>query len=109
MQSLLCAALLLVVAPTPAEGGLPDPASCVAVAGVAVDDEWCRTSCGATTPNCPAAVCACGNQAKEAAPELPVLPAPVPAPEAVPEEAAKAAVPEDAAPQAEPAARSFTP
>jgi len=74
VRALLCS-LSLVGAAT---GGVPDPATCVAVAGVAVDDEWCRTSCGATTPNCPAAVCACGDQAKEAAPQLPELPAAAP-------------------------------
>ena len=61
-------ALALLAAP--ALGALPgggdDPKTCVAVAGVAVDDEWCRSSCGATTPNCPASVCVCGDQAKQA-------------------------------------------
>ena len=102
---MLLATLALVLAPLVVANpsGLPDdPATCVAVAGVAVDDEWCRSSCGATTPNCPASVCVCGDQAKAA-----VLAVPPATDAAVP-----AAVPEEAAAQAEPAAavkRTFAP
>ena len=98
---MLLTALALVVAP--AMGGIPDdPKSCIAVAGVAVDDEWCRSSCGATTPNCPESVCVCGDQAKAA-----VLAVPAAVPGAVP-----AAVPEEASAQAAPAAavkRTYAP
>ena len=108
-------ALALLAAP--ALGALPgggdDPKSCVAVAGVAVDDEWCRSSCGATTPNCPASVCVCGDQAKQAVLAVPAA-VPAAAPEAAaPEEAAAAqAAPDEAAAQAEPVAaakRTFAP
>ena len=108
-------ALALLAAP--ALGALPgggdDPKTCVAVAGVAVDDEWCRSSCGATTPNCPASVCVCGDQAKQAVLAVPAA-VPAAAPEAAaPEEAAAAqAAPDEAAAQAEPVAaakRTFAP
>ena len=108
-------ALALLAAP--ALGALPgggdDPKSCVAVAGVAVDDEWCRSSCGATTPNCPASVCVCGDQAKQAVLAVPAA-VPAAAPDAaVPEESAAAqAAPDEAAAQAEPVAaakRTFAP
>ena len=112
---MLLPALALLAAP--ALGALPgggdDPKTCVAVAGVAVDDEWCRSSCGATTPNCPASVCVCGDQAKQAVLAVPAaVPAAVPE-VAAPEEAAAAqAAPDEAAAQAEPVAagkRTFAP
>ena len=66
LVALVAPVLVAAYLPRPVTEVVPDAASCVAVAGAAVDDEWCRTSCGATTPSCPAAVCVCGDEAKEA-------------------------------------------
>ena len=35
------------------------PASCVALPGTAVDDNWCQTNCLQPMPNCPSTACKC--------------------------------------------------
>ena len=36
-----------------------EPASCVALPGTAVDDNWCQTNCLQPMPNCPSTACKC--------------------------------------------------
>ena len=42
------------------------PATCAAVEGSGVGDDWCRTNCGGSPPNCPAKLCMCGKAAEKA-------------------------------------------
>jgi len=42
------------------------PATCAAVEGSGVGDDWCRQNCGGSPPNCPAKLCMCGKAAEKA-------------------------------------------
>jgi hypothetical protein len=42
------------------------PATCAAVEGSGVGDDWCRQNCGGSPPNCPAKLCMCGKVAEKA-------------------------------------------
>ena len=58
-----------------------DPASCLSISGTDAEDQWCRTGCVNSPPNCPSTICKCeggmpspspvaGGAVGESAPEV---------------------------------------
>jgi len=58
--------------PEPLSSAVPSSASCSAVEGQNIDNEWCIANCGNTPPNCPPNLCQCPDGLKGVT--LPALP-----------------------------------